>query len=231
MTRFSVCLPYHDNPLMLKAQYIMLAGAPADVELIVCDDASPAPPPWPHVSQLNVRLFRIEPPHIPWSHRCATNIAAHHASGDVFLITDIDHMVPRETWKYLNVMAPLRDGEVCTFGRRNMDGSEYKPHPDSWLMTRHTWDTIGGYDTRYRGHYGQNMPFIERVRALATDIRQLSVPLVRVSRDEIPDASTRDLTRKSDAARQAIHALRTKFRAEKTFLRPGDIVPHIELKR
>src|SRR5690606_14032616 len=126
----------------------------------------------------------------------------------------IDHVVPRDTWAFLMDPWPnagrLRTDVAYTFERVNADGSAYKPHPDSWLFHKSLWLQIGGYDERYRGHYGQNMPFIERVRRHAKTY-QLPVPLIRYSRDDVPDASERVLTRKSPEARAAIANLRHEF--------------------
>lgn len=233
MTAFSLCMPYHNNPEMLRLHYNVLAALPdvlkRGIELVVCDDASDERPPEP-VTQLvpPVSIFRIPPPHIPWSHRCATNVAASHARGYWLLLTDIDHLVPSQTWAYLMSphRAPLKTDVAYTFTRQNMDCSEYKPHPDSWLIHTSLWRSIGGYDTRYRGHYGQNWPWIERVAHHARKTEQLPVPLIRVSRDDIPDASERVLTRKSQEARDAISGLRRAFKRDGTYFAHQPIVPH-----
>jgi len=223
---FSLCMPYHDNPGMLQRHYDRLAALPDDIkrgiELVVCDDASAEPATYPDRNiGVSVRLFRIPPPHIPWSHRCATNIAVGEARGRWFVVTDIDHVVPRDTWAFLMDPRPnagfLRTDIAYGFERVNADGTPYKPHPDSWLFHKSLWLQIGGYDERYRGHYGQNHPFMERVRRYSPTTVRLPVPLIRYSRDDIPDASERVLTRKSPEARAAIAALKRKFLTNGTF--------------
>lgn len=224
MRPFALCMPYHNNPGMLAFHYGRIAQLPERIKhafrVSICDDASDEPAFYPHQGAefgVDVDIHRITGRHVPWSHRVATNIAVREARAFWYLITDIDHAVPLETWSYLtNPHSHLRTDNVYTFQRRNSDGSHYKPHPDSWLMHISTWNVIRGYDERYRGHYGQNMPFVERVKHHAP-IVQLPVPLIRYTRDEIPDASERILTRKSAEARQAIYAMRREFIRNGTF--------------
>lgn len=226
----SVIMPYHNNPGMLFQHWAHIASLPDDVrraiELVICDDASEQPatgPGWDErLSGVPISIFRVPPPHVPWSHRVATNIAAKHARGSFFLVTDMDHIVPLRTWRFLlrvpceGARPLLHTDRAYQFLRENADGSTYKPHPDSWLFHCSLWEKTKGYDERYRGHYGQNMPFIERVNHY-TKIETLPVPLIRYSRDDIPDASERVLTRKTPEAREAIRRLRSKFASEGSF--------------
>lgn len=224
MTQISLIMPYHNNPGMLREHYRRLALLQREIldriEVVICDDASDewTPPPLDRL-RVPVKIFRIVSPHIAWSHRCATNIAAHHAEGRFLLLTDIDHIVPERTWNFLlERVDTLRKDTAYTFERENLDGKPYKSHPDSWLFHRELWhNQIRGYDERLRGHYGQNFAFIERVRHYAPTV-ELPVPLIRVSREDIPDASERVLTRKTEHAKRSIAALRNSFKAAGTFL-------------
>lgn len=227
MTRvpFSVVMPYHNNPRMLAKHYDLWAAFPDRIkrafEVVICDDASDEPATYPARDiGVPVSIFRIPPPHIPWSHRCATNIAAREAKGSWLLITDIDHMVPLSTWEYLtdDKRQTLCTDRAHTFMRRNLDGSDYKSHPDSWLFHVSLWSQIKGYDERYRGHYGQNYAFIQRVAHYALTDR-LPVALIRVTRDDVPDASERVLSRKSEDAKSAVAMKRREIVAEGTFLK------------
>jgi hypothetical protein len=206
------------------------------LELVVCDDASEElMPECPRTATFRCRRFRIEPPHVPWSHRVASNIAADNAGGEWLLLTDIDHMVPSTTFAGLLESVETYDlnpNTAYTFQRvEYSSGASYKPHPDSWFFHRTHWETVGGYDERYRGYYGQNYAFIERVRA-AGRVKPLPLPLVRVSRDDIPDASERTLTRKSEEAKAAVATLRRDFKRDGTFLARARVgVPYVELCR
>lgn len=236
MNAVSLIMPYHSAARMLQVHANTLVDLPKflydEIDVRVCDDASPTP-----IDEMCFAFvpcvggfYRIEPPHIRWSHRCATNIAASHATGEWFLITDMDHVVSVDAWR--RVLALWANGDldpatVYTFKRENRDGSPYKSHPDSWLMHRTMWKRIGGYDTRYRGHYGQNMPFKLRVNFHARTQVELPIALTRYTREDIGDASMPvDFGRKSERDRQAIHALQAKFGREGTFYKPGDVIPH-----
>lgn len=226
MPLISVCLPYHNNPRMLSFQYDCLAALDpfwtSKVELVVCDDASTEAAHAPRRSigqHISVQILRIPPPHVPWSHRVASNIAAKEARAEWLLMTDMDHVVTQRAWSGLfDRYHRLDRDRVYTFSRINMDGSSYKAHPDSWLIHRRAWEKIGGYDERYRGHYGQNYPFIARVQHYFP-VEGLPFPLMRVSRDDIPDASERELERKSPEAKAAIAAIRQRALTDGTFFK------------
>jgi len=194
----SICMPYHENPLMLAAHYAHLKTLPdfirGRIEVIICDDASTQYPAYHDPNcPVEVRIFRIEPPHVMWSHRCATNIAAHHASGLWLLLTDIDHIAPVDTLQHMICQIPSADPDrVYTFKRVDTRGRDIKPHPDSWLIHRDMWDNIGGWDERFRGRYGQNARIWDRVRHFAGEPYTLNYPLKLFSRAEIADADTPD---------------------------------------
>lgn len=235
---FSVVMPYHAAPRMLAEHFWTMENLPSaiidNVELVICDDASPDPISLPGgFTALRAQLLRIEPPHVRWSHRCATNIAAHHARGEWFIVTDMDHIVPSGSWRILmrlHNQGKLNPDTVYTFMRHNADGSPYKPHPDSWLIHRTKWALMGGYDTRYRGHYGQNAAFMDRVRHHAGNTVELDVSLTRYSRDDIRDASMPpSFGRKSDVDRNAIARLRREFDAAGTYYAPGEVIPHVRV--
>lgn len=183
---------------MLLAQRLNWALLPdaikSALEFVICDDASDPPidaEPLPHAPR--ERLFRIHPPHVMWSQCCATNIAVHHASHPWLVVTDIDHVIPADTFRYLlNMVTSRRADErvAYRFERQNVDGSAYKPHPNSWFMHARLFAATGGHDERLRGLYNQDGTFIERVGRVALRIERLPVPLMRVGRETIPDAST-----------------------------------------
>lgn len=231
---FSVVMPYHAAPVMLEIHGLetrMITVGQCDrIEFVICDDASPVPIAPPPKFSARLQLYRIEPPHVRWSHRCATNIAAHHARGEWLLITDMDHLVQARAWQQLftaHHAGKLEHDRVYTFTRRNIDGTPYKPHPDSWLISRRMWNIIGGYDTRYRGHYGQNAAFMDRVRNHAGLTIELPIALTRYTREDIPDASMPvDFGRKSPDDRNAVATMRRQFHADGTYWKPGEVIEH-----
>ena len=66
------------------------------------------------------------------------------------LMTDIDHLLPEETLRSL-LTRDLDPREVYRLARVDApDLTPYKIHPNTWLMTRAMYDSIGGYDERFR---------------------------------------------------------------------------------
>ena len=82
-------------------------------------------------------------------------------------------------------------------------------------MHRERWDAVGGYDERFAGYYGTDADFRDR---LIRDGRiiSLNLPLLRVPRDVIPDASTTFYTRKEMWDREKI----TEIKARRERMQP-----------
>lgn len=235
----SLCMPFYNNHGMLAVQRAHWSSFPDDVkrrlEFVICDDASDTPiTKGPH--NLNIRMFRIVPPKVMWSQCCATNIAANYARGPWLLLTDIDHMVPRETVANLLVMIDndeLDPACAYRFERKELDGSYKKPHPNSWIMHASTFNKSGGHDERLRGLYNQDGTFIERVGRVA-DIRRLPFHIIRVGRESIADASTpaqyRDPRVRQEMA-QRVAQLKAHFKREGTYWKDNRCgALHMEIK-
>ncbi len=184
------------------------------VELVIVDDGSPEPAvdvdrpgDLPELAIYRVLEDR------PWHQHGARNLGAHVARHPFLLMTDMDHVIPPDTLS--EVLAANDKGRVFTFGRvdappdnvwgtahwREMapttrgDGS-LKPHVNSFAMSKALYWQVGGYDEDYCGHYGTDGLFRKRLYAAAREKHLAHAPLIRVSRDVIADASTRDVSRK-----------------------------------
>lgn len=207
MIFLSVVMAYYENPKMLRRQLENFASLPEDLlarlEYIVVDDGSPTSPaadvaaanPWPFKFQ----LYRVKVD-VRWNQDSARNIGAHHSSYPWLLLTDIDHLVPEETLQSIVFEEKLFEGGAYRFSRKDDVSFEpYKPHPNSWLMTRATFDATGGYDERFAGWYGTDGDFRNRVMAKTQFVRQLRQHLIRVGREHTPDASCpREFGRKNE---------------------------------
>jgi glycosyltransferase involved in cell wall biosynthesis len=206
------------NQGMLDRQIDCIAALPKRLrnimEMIVVDDGSPdAPQPSFRSPGCPLRIYRIGID-IKWNQDAARNIAAHEARARWLLLTDIDHLVPHNTWAALESMK-LQKEYVYKFGKRmtlEADGpkpkvTEYKPHPNSWLMTRGMYWRIGGYDERFAGNYGTDADFRDRIAAKVS-IVPLALDIWRVPRETIPDASTRTLKRKDPAEGNEIRRIK-----------------------
>lgn len=227
--RLSVVVPYYRNPVMLDRQFWLWSnetptGILDAVEFVVVDDASPESA-WAvaqsttYASQLpHFQLLRVKVD-TPWHQHGARNLGAHVATGKWLLMTDIDHVIPPET---LAALLAADDGdEDCAFffdrvdapaGERwnpedwpmmaptlNREGKP-KPHVNSFAITRDLYWKIGGYDEDYCGVYGTDSLFRKRMAAQSRRV-QLPLPLIRVAREVIQDASTTTLPRKEGRPR------------------------------
>lgn len=203
MRDVTLCMAYYLNPGMLAVQYEHLAAMPADLKahlsLIVVDDGSPSDPASPPASDLGfpLAIFRMRED-IRWNQDACRNLAVAQAATDWVLLTDIDHMLPEATLRQV-VTGKLDGRRAYRFSRISApDMAPYKPHPNSWLMTRAVYGRAGGYDEGLAGFYGTDGDFRDRVRE-AAEIELLKEPLIRVPREVIADASTTTYERKTEA--------------------------------
>lgn len=195
------------NSGMLERQFRAMESLPDDLRdqlgMIVVDDGSPSGLAFGRQIGLPLSVYRIDVD-VRWNQDAARNIAAHHARTRWLLLTDMDHLVPEATWRAL-CADKLNKEYVYRFQRCTLDAdgekptiSPYKPHPNSWLMTKDMYDRIGGYDERFAGHYGTDAEFRDRVEKSCRNVIMLIYPLWRVPRTTIHDASTTTYTRKGD---------------------------------
>lgn len=215
MRPFTLVLPYYLNAGMLAVQQLSWASLPAEtraaLHVIVVDDGSPRLPAtdaWRTVDGLaSQRLYRTRKD-VRWNWLFCRNLGVQEASTDWVLLTDIDHVVPASTWRALMTEA-LDASVVYRFSRVDApDLTPYKPHPNSWCLTRAMFDKVGGYDERFSGFYGTDADFRERVQARARAVVLRPEPLIRYPREVIADASTTTYGRKEQQDRVNVQRIR-----------------------
>ncbi len=185
----------------------------AKLHVIVVDDCSPKGNGRPYPSHLTAtglasfRLYRLLKK-VRWNWLAARNLGMNQATTEWVLMTDIDHVMPAETLKWI-LTAPLDTQHVYRFSRVDaphpwpytlQDCTPYKYHPDTWLLTRAMFDSVGGYDERLSGCYGTSGEFRDRVLNTAKAHVRIEEVMVRYPREIIADASTTVYTRKGDPA-------------------------------
>lgn len=207
----TLVVPYYRNAGMLLEQQAIWRAMPEglrrQLHVIVVDDGSPKAPARevfdPTVPLGSYRLYRTLTD-VRWNWLFCRNLGVSEATTDWILLTDIDHVVPQETWRVL-FEEELNEQTVYRFSRvdakhpypwklRNLP--PYKPHPNTWFLTRTMYDAIGGYDERFSGFYGTDADFRERVNSTARRVVMRTEALVRYPREVIGDASTTSYERK-----------------------------------
>jgi hypothetical protein len=213
--------PYYLNPGMLQRQYAHLASLPDDLKArlryIVVDDGSPYDPAVRPSSPLGLggfALYRIGVD-VRWNWIACRNLAVAQAKTSWVLMTDIDHMVPEATLRRV-LDGKLHPARAYRFARVDApDLTPYKPHPNSWLMTRDAFDRMGGYDERFSGFYGSDGEFRDRLKkTLGEPVLLEEHPLIRVPREVVADASTTTYGRKEEQDRDGIQAARKRIARE-----------------
>lgn len=227
MRDLTLVLPHFTNLGMLEEQQRIWQSYPVDLRarlhVVVVDDCSPTGQRPSRASVTvtglaSLRIFRLLEKK-RWNWLAARNLGAAVATTDWLLLTDIDHGLPVET------LRRILDGELMPtfayrFSRvdaprrwpyRLADCPSYKPHNDTWLMTKALFNFdngrkfVCGYDERLSGNYGTSGEFKDRVYACADGIVQLPDPMIRYPREIIADASTHPsvYTRKNDPENDA----------------------------
>lgn len=195
---------FFENQGQLVEQQTVWSAYPDDLKekfhVVVTDDVSPLSPAkevFQPVGIASYQLYRLGVKR-DWDWLACRNLGVDKARTKWVLLTDIDHVLPAPTLQYI-LTADLDNENVYRFTRVDAHDcypwaaglTDYKQHPNTWMMTRKMFDVIGGYDERFSGHYGSDSEFRERVQGTARAVVTLPVPLVRYPREIIPDASTR----------------------------------------
>lgn len=204
MRELTLILPFYRNVRMLQQQQAIWAAYPEDIKahlhVIVVDDCSPpkhrASAVFAMTGVASCRLYRIEQKK-RWNWLICRNLGVDQADTEWVLLTDMDHVVPAETWRSV-MTQPLDDSLAYRFGRVDAPGiTTAKSHPNTWLMTKALYDRVGGYDERLSGFYGTDADFRERVTDQARAIQIRTEVVIRYSSESIADAETTDYARKS----------------------------------
>lgn len=205
----TLVMPTYLNSGMIAHQYQGWTQWPDTLkehfEIILVDDGSPEPAldvPRPDGLPA-LRIYRVKEDQ-PWHQHAARNLGAREANEGWLLLTDMDHVLSMVAAAALVLKLPKLDaGTVYMLDRVEADtgkpttngNGHYKPHPNSFVMTREMFWRIGGYDEAYSGIYGTDALFRERCFKVAKR-GHLNIPLTRYWRDLVPDASTTTLPRK-----------------------------------
>lgn len=208
MTKLSIVMPYYDNPQMLSRHYEHWASLPEDVkaqiEVVLVDDGSPNCPAV-EVSRVDalppLSIYRVLEDR-KWHQHGARNLGAYRAAGQWLFLTDMDHLAPLETIRWM--LQDHLSSNTYMFRRvEASDGSptldrhgKPKPHPNTFYMTVDMFDDVGGYNEYYCGYYGTDSFFRNKCRERGKIVIVNDVSVVRFDLHDVPDANTRNVARK-----------------------------------
>ncbi|MBR1150088.1 glycosyltransferase [Bradyrhizobium sp. JYMT SZCCT0428] len=217
MTPTTLVMAYYENPGMLREQFASIRRLPAKLRdllhVVIVDDGSPDHPAVPEDIGCSLQIWRIGVD-VRWNQDAARNIGVHHAETEWLLLTDMDHVVPEATWQPLLLRQYDRDVAYRLARVSAPDMAPYKPHPNSWFLTRKLFERAGGYDESFAGLYGTDALFRDALVPTAREIVMLKEVLIRYPREVIPDASTTRYLRKQPEDRAGIAALMRRRKAD-----------------
>lgn len=214
MKQTTLVMAYYENAGMLARQFEMIRDLPRELRdwlsVIIVDDGSPTAPAKPEdLNGVALQMYRLRVD-VRWNQDACRNIGVRHSETTWVLMTDIDHMVPADTWR--RVLLHKHDPDnVYRFSRVSApEMLPYKPHPNTYLMTRDMFNKCGGYDERFAGFYGTDGDFKDRVMQNAVKLDQFKEAIIRVPRTVIPDASTTTYLRKQPEDKPTILSIQKK---------------------
>ncbi len=208
---------YYENPGMLREQQRVWRAYPDELKAcfhaIVTDDGSPTRPAKPHVEETGIASFILNRTlvDVRWNWLFGRNLGVSQAPTEWVLLTDIDHVLPVET---LDVLTAAKFDPRLVYRLSRVDApnrTPYKPHPNTWFLTKAMFEKIGGYDERFSGFYGSDADFRERViQATGGKLVMLPDALIRYPREVIPDASTTTYGRKEKQDAENVPRIRAE---------------------
>lgn len=232
--KVSLIMPYYDNAGMLAEHYAHWVKFPDEIkrrmEVIIVDDGTPTTAagevPRPEKGLPPLKIFRVAVD-LPWHQHACRNIGAHEARKSWLFLTDMDHLIPEETWRNIFKLDAEPPHTVYTHLRvdapdmqpKIKNGQEH-PHPNTFLMSKEFYWMIGGYDEDFCGVYGTDGMFRKRLWAVARH-KPLRDPIIRYDREVLADASTRTLQRKEGRDPEAKPRIEKMKREKGTLGKPS----------
>jgi glycosyltransferase involved in cell wall biosynthesis len=182
-----------------------------NLEIIIVDDGSTKyPAKFINSTGCSIRLFRTLVD-IRWNQDFCRNLGVSQCKTGWVLLTDIDHLIPNDTLLKLMKEDYISNTLAYRFGRvTSPEMTPYKHHPNTWFMTKDLYYEIGGYDERMAGYYGTDGDFAARVKKISEIVLLDELKIIRVTRDEVPDASTTVYGRKEEMDKEIRNILKNR---------------------
>ena len=172
--QLSIIVPVYNSHRVVSRhiKHFNKMNLPDDIEIIFMDDGSD-PPLKDHIGKILCKNFYIYPTGDtrPWTQPCAKNMGVKISQGDYIFITDVDHILPKETimeaYKFRGDKMEFKrsfgilskNGDIYTdidsllkYGLtprryRHKRNSTYR-HTNTFVMRKKIFEEIGGYKER-----------------------------------------------------------------------------------
>lgn len=214
--RYSLVLPFFRNQSMLTIQLEEWEKHKA-CNLIIVDDCSGSFPARDVMkAEPGLSLYEITTPK-KWNQHGARNLGALVCETPFALLTDMDHLLLADDAEKLAGEQPDFNSFYMFSRVTAPEMTPYKPHPNSFLVSREKYWEVGGYDEDFAGTYGGDGIFTRQLSQLCGSVLRHDIKLARYPREYVSDASTIDYDRQKD--KKAYRELFDKKRAE------DDLVP------
>jgi len=201
-----IIMAVYGQPLMLDKQLRTIASYEEHVrrqlKVVVVDDHGDPPVTPDYCSKfdgLDLHVFRVVD-NIPWNQMGARNLGVEKADPTWCMLIDPD-MVFRESMmvKVLTNLKRLRPREAILFGLRHMnnpDGPIDMTSPNTWLVHRDTFLSLGGYDEDFAGHKGwSDVQMLDVIRSNLRLVKRSDIFADFYSTEQISDAEVHTLDR------------------------------------
>ncbi|PIJ48574.1 glycosyltransferase group 2 [Erwinia sp. OLTSP20] len=119
---------------------------------VIVDDCSSVEYEVPALN-LNLTWLRIDDD-IPWNQGGARNLGVTYAKSDKILMTDLDHQLPEDTFRYLITHKNPGRSFYKIYRNDPATGKLIKGHSNLFFMSRARFFRHHGYDEEFCGHYG-----------------------------------------------------------------------------
>jgi hypothetical protein len=219
----TIAITTYNQPKMLGVWMDTLRIYPEDllaqIEFVVVDDCGETPAEIPKDVQdlLPVQLFQVTKD-VPWNQPMTRNLAAHHVRtpwiifADVDMVFDVDML--RRALKMIEITPPT---VVIRYTLQHRVGKSKGlidiSSPNTWIMRKSQFDTLGGYHEDFVGHKGwSDCLLLETIRHIYKIAHPRELYAQFFSTAEIPDAAVTTLDRNTKRNKYLINGKLAEIR-------------------
>ena len=147
---------YTNKPMFEKIKKIYTENYNPNLKFVIVDDGSPFNQLTEEDMPEGWTLYRITED-IGFNNEGARNLIMHVAETEWVFMTDLDHYInPQMIPIAHEIPRPLQNNpdKLWTCNRILPEENKWKVHCNSFFVKKEFWDSFGGYDETWSGHYG-----------------------------------------------------------------------------